>query len=174
MMYSCSSNKKSNMETKKFEFYTEYNQFYLSSVGKDFDTSKDDMESYQKDLDCRLGIEKGAVVIFTQSYGNIKGEIEVLKEASNKTDFHKYDHVVEGGIEVKSGELQLLDCPTSEIQLSFSLKPGKYRMRVYCSNFKSVKEPDLTHDSDDDYYRIEMWPSNDMKRKVLKQYKSYQ
>lgn len=158
------------MELKKFEFYTQYNQFYLSSVGKNFDTDNDDMESFSEDMTKRLGSEKNALIIFTESYGNIKGDIQVLAEPSSQSDFHKYDHVVEAGIETETGELQILDCPNSHTELSLGITPGKYRVRIYSSNLKSVKERDLANDTDDDYYHIEIWPSSDMQRKVLKQY----
>ncbi len=157
------------MEKQYFNFYTEYNQFYISSDNGKFLSSEilTDKTSYTT----RLSLENNALVIFTQSYGDIEGEIEVLSKPSTKIDYNKYDHIVEGGINIQSGELQILNCPDSNKELSLKVPPGKYRARIYSSNLDSVKETDLANDTDDDYYRIELWKSDDMERKVLKQYK---
>lgn len=51
------------------------------------------------------------------------------------------------------------------------IEPGKYRVRIYSYNLDSIKVYDVPNDTDDDYYRIELWKSDDdMERKVLKQY----
>ena len=160
------------MEKKHFKFYTQYNQFYLSSVNNLFETDENSFASFNEDMNKRLGISENALIIFTQSYGDIKGEIEVLEKPNTNVDYTKYDHIVEGGIDVQSGDLQILDCPNSQIELSLKVDPGKYRVRIYSSNLASVKETDLANDTDNDYYRIEIWKSNDMDRKVLKQYPS--
>lgn len=93
-----------------------------------------------------------------------------MEKPNTDADYNKYDHIVEGGINILSGELQILDCPNNHLELSLKVAPGKYRVRVYSSNLESVKETDLPNDSDKDYYRIEIWPSEEMERKVLKQY----
>ncbi|HEX7868776.1 MAG TPA: hypothetical protein VF455_01550 [Chryseobacterium sp.] len=156
------------MEKKQFKFYTEYNQFYLSSDKGGFLNSVINVDEIA--YLTRLNIENNALVIFTQGYGRIKGEIEVLENSNQNINYSMYDHIVEGGIDIKSGELQILNCPDSNLELSLKVTPGKYRVRVYSSNLSSVKETDLANDTDDDYYRIEIWPSENMERKVLKQY----
>jgi len=65
----------------------------------------------------KLAIEKGILGIGTGSYGRIKGDIFILETANNQIDTIQYDHIVEGGMDIESGELQLLDCPTSVINL---------------------------------------------------------
>lgn len=169
LLYSCTTNTDKKMENKHFDFYTQYGQFYISSDSGEFldgnSGESNSMEDSKQSLKERLIIEKNALVVFTQSYGKVKGEIEILKEMSNNSDYSKYDHVVEGGINVESGELQILSWPGSETELEMKIKPGKYRVRIYSSNFASVVD-----DDGDDYYRIEVWPSNDMEKKVLKQF----
>jgi hypothetical protein len=76
----------------------------------------------------------------------------------------RYDHIVEGGLALKSGILEILDCPSLSIELKIKIKPGFYRMRVYSSNLNSV-----IGDEGEDYYKIEIWPDT-MERKVLKRY----
>lgn len=58
-----------------------------------------------------------------------------------------------------------MDCPNSSVELEVKVKPGNYRVRVYSSNLDTVID-----DDGDDYYKIEMWPDDNMERKVLKKY----
>ncbi|WP_431609237.1 hypothetical protein [Chryseobacterium sp. 'Rf worker isolate 10'] len=160
------------MKVQKFNFDTQYNQFYISSVGKDFNADeKKDMSSFTEDMNRRLGIEKNALIVFTESYGKIRGDIQVLENASINSDYRNYDHIVEGSINIESGVLQLLDSPHSHIELSINVDPGRYKVRVYSSNLSSVKETDLPHSTDKDYYHIELWKNDNMETKVIKQYK---
>ena len=168
LLCQCHPYKKTNMK-QKFNFYTQYNQFYLEDKEKKENTNSGDFWSDEA-FNAKLEMVYGIVAIGTHSYGNIKGEIEILDKPVENIDFKLYDHIVEGGINVESGELQILDCPTSSVELELKVKPGKYRVRIYGSNFASVKETDLAHDTDNDFYKIEMWPDNNMERKVLKQY----
>jgi hypothetical protein len=62
-------------------------------------------------------------------------------------------------------KLQILDCPNLIAELVVTLKPGAYRIRVYSSDLASV-----IGDEGNDYYKIEIWPSTNMERNVVKQY----
>ncbi|TGD56540.1 hypothetical protein [Flavobacterium humi] len=165
---SCSPNKKNIMQKHQFNFYTQYNQFYLTSDNGSSLTQNNSWD--EKDYVDRLSSLKNFIAYFSESYGDIKGELIVLEKPTKEIDYNKYDHIVETGISVESGLLQVLDCPNSSVELEVKLKPGNYRVRIYGSNFASVKENDLAHDSDNDFYKIEVWPDDNMERKVLKQY----
>ncbi|MDM1360361.1 hypothetical protein HX012_02645 [Myroides marinus] len=150
-------------------FSTSYNQFYIADKLYSGDTDSDNFwtdESYHD----RLVMESGILGVSTQSYGLIQGEVFLLQEPVKEIDFSKYDHIVEAGISIESGVLQILDCPNSSVELEIKIKPGKYRVRVYGSNFSSVKENDLSNSTDNDFYKIEIWPQDNVGRKVLKQY----
>lgn len=167
---SCSFNKKKIKMKKDFKFHTEYNQFYIEDKGVTNDTESPNFWN-EEAFGERMALMNGVIGVGTQSYGNIKGEIEVLKNPNIDIDYSKYDHIVEGGINIQSGELHILDCPNSNLELSLKVEPGKYKVRIYSCNLASVKEKDLAHDTDNDYYRIELWKSDEINRKVLKQYK---
>ncbi|MET3129593.1 hypothetical protein ABID42_004719 [Arcicella rosea] len=160
------------MKIYNFRFYTDYHQFFIedgSNEGKGSSASSNFWNeiSFKE----RLALTNGIIGVGVESYGNdIKGEIEILEKPNENIDYSKYDHIVEGGVNIQSGELQILNCPDSHLELSLKIAPGKYRVRVYSSNLASVKEPDLANDTDNDYYRIELWRSEEMERKVLKQY----
>ncbi|KAA8476147.1 hypothetical protein BDE36_2607 [Arcticibacter tournemirensis] len=156
----------SNNIKYKLDFYTEYNQFYIvdKNVGPDLESSGlwTDISVFE-----RLGIAEGTVGVYTECYGPVKGDLELLKESRKEVDYKKYDHIVECGLNISSGFLQILDCPTSRVQLELKVPSGKYAVRVYSLNLGSVKG-----DEGEDFYKIEMWPEKKiMNPKVLKQYR---
>jgi len=170
VLFSCSINKNKTMEKKYFKFSTQYNQFYVEDVnGKKKNTDSSNFWN-EKAFDERLALENGVLGIGTQSYGNIKGDIEILEKPNSDINYSNYDHIVEGGLIISSGKLAILDCPNNEVELSLDIKPGKYKVRVYSSNLETVKETDLVNSTDNDYYHIEIWPSENMEQKVLKHY----
>ncbi len=168
LLIQCHPLKKRNMR-HKFEFYTFYNQFYIENKGGNADTSSDSFWT-EKSFKDGLAIGEGIIGVGTKSYGYIKGDIEVLAKSRDNVNFDLYDHIVEGGINIDSGTLEIRNCPDASLELSLKIKPGKYRIRIYGSNYDSVLEPDLAKNTDKDYYKIEIWPDNNMECKILKQY----
>jgi hypothetical protein len=148
----------------KLNFYTSYHQFYICDKESAKKTDADDFWT-EESTDTRLAIGDGILGIGLECYGPFKGEFVLLHSRNDSIEINQYDHIVEGGINLKSGILQVLDCPNSNIELELKLNPGKYRLRIYSLNLASVID-----DSGDDYYKIEMWPDVEMGRNVLKQY----
>jgi hypothetical protein len=145
-------------------FYTSYCQFFICdklSCGDIDSGSFWNDEAYVQ----RLAIGNGILGVGLECYGPFKGELVMLDTQNNGIEYNQYDHIVEGGLEVKSGILQILDCPNSNVKLEIKVNPGKYRARIYSLNLASVID-----DSGDDYYKIELWPDTNMERTVLKQY----
>jgi hypothetical protein len=148
----------------KLDFYTQYNQFYVvSDNAAILSANQFDDNGY----DDRLTMLKNMIVVRTESYGHVKGEVVFLDGINANIDLNEYDHVVEGGLFVESGNLQILNCPFSAVELEFNVEPGVYRVRVYSSNMLGY---DSDEDEDDSYYKIEMWPDTSMERRVLKRY----
>jgi len=147
------------------EFYTSYHQFYIYDKDSPGDTSSPEFGNQQSYND-RLAIEKGIIGVGTECYGPIKGELELLNASNTSVNLNDYDHIVEGGIEIESGVLQILTCPTSSIELEIQIDPGLYRARIYSSNLASVEGGE----EGDDFYKIEIWPDSYMERNVLKYY----
>lgn len=148
----------------ELKFYTSYHQLYIRDKESSQDTG--DVNFWTEDAThSRLAIGDGILGVGLQCYGPFKGELILLDSKNDNIEHNKYDHVVEGGVHVKSGILQVLDCPNSHVELEVKVNPGKYRARIYSLNLASV-----IGDSGNDYYRIELWPDIDMQRSVLKQY----
>ncbi|QXV67371.1 hypothetical protein INP83_09870 [Mucilaginibacter sp. 21P] len=146
------------------DFYTQYSQFYVSDKDTLGDTSSDKFWTDDAFSD-RLAMEEGIIGVGTECYGPIKGELEILERENKSFIAADYDHIVEGNIRIDSGGIKVIDCPTSTVELEIPVENGIYRVRVYSSNLSSVDG-----DEGDDFYRIEMWPSPKLERKVLKQY----
>jgi len=97
--------------------------------------------------------------------GPVKGELHLLSEPRNYINLDQYDHIVEAGIEIKSGVVQILDCPNSSVELEVNVIPAFIE-----SEFSSINLASVEGDEGDDFYKIEIWPSSAMERKVLKRY----
>jgi hypothetical protein len=145
-------------------FRTSHGQFYVYDKSSDGDTSADGFWSEDAFSD-RLAVWNGILAVFTECYELVKGELHLLSEPRNYINLDQYDHIVEAGLEVKSGTIQILDCPNSSVELEIKVIPGRYRVRVYSINLASV-----VNDDGDDFYKIEIWPCIAMERKVLKRY----
>jgi hypothetical protein len=136
----------------QIDFYTSYSQFYITDKDSEGLTDSDTFWTTDA-FDERLAIEDGVLGVGIECYGPVKGEVHLLTLPTDLENLDEYDHVVEAGIEIKSGVLQILDCPNSTLELEISVEPGTYRVRVYSSNLASVEG-----DEGDDYYKIEIWP----------------
>ncbi len=147
-----------------FAFYTSHCQFYVYDKGSPAETGSDEFWT-ESALDDRLALEKGILGVGTECYGPVKGELLLLEVANDEVNFEEYDHIVEAGLEVKSGIIQILDCPTSGVELELEVTPGIYMVRIYSSNLASV-----VGDEGDDFYKIEIWPGTTLSRRVLKRF----
>lgn len=147
-------------------FYTQYHQFFIAD--KEFKQDTSDEEFWTETASqTRLAIGDGILGVGTECYGHFKGELIVLDSKNDNVELSEYDHVVEGGINISSGILHILDCPNSHVELEIRMTPGQYRVKIYSSNLASVVD-----DSGDDFYKIEIWPDINMERVILKQYPS--
>jgi hypothetical protein len=166
ILQSCFNYKINHKMKYNLDFYTQYNNFDICSDNNAISALSTSAFSDTAYND-RLYVLKNLLIVRTESYGHIKGELAILDSANSEINYNKYDHIVEGGIEVKSGVLQVHDCPFSTIKLEIKIKPGTYRVRIYCSNMVGF---DNDEDEGNDFYEIEIWPDTNMERKVLKQY----
>lgn len=156
--------KTTEIMTHKFNFSSSHHQFYICDKTSPMHTDDDDFWTDEA-FDSKLAMGEGILGIGTASYSHCKGEIIVLDQAKDTAGFKQYDHVVEAGLQVPSGILSILDCLNRNVQLQIPVKPGTYRVRIYSSNFATVVD-----ENRDDFYRIELWPSKEADRIVLKQY----
>lgn len=147
------------------DFRTFYGQFYLFDKDKEGATDSPNFWS-KAALESGLALEKGVIGVGIASYGRVRLEVELFDIAPPVLDFDKWDRITEGSINIRTGYIQILDCPNSEVQLEIKVEKGAYRVRLYGANFASV-----VGDEGDDFYRLEIWATPYEKRNVLKKYK---
>ena len=151
-----------------FKFRNFYNQFFID----DGENSEMDLTPYiwnEADLKIRLYSIPGELSFFTQSYGDVNGNFIFLEKEPENLNLIEYDHIVEGNIEIKSGRINIVSWG-GNIEKSCKVENGIYRIRILGSNFKSVIESDVPNESDDDFYEIQIWKSDEKGIKVIKQY----
>ncbi|MBN8686678.1 MAG: hypothetical protein J0M10_06660 [Chitinophagales bacterium] len=146
------------------DFYTQYSQFYILDKGSPQRTDSDQFWTEEASKD-RLAIEEGVLGVGTQCYGPVKATVVIRESENQNFDILKYDHIVEGSLQIKSGTIQIVDCPTSSIEFQTDIPIGDYRVRVYSLNLNSV-----VGDEGNDSYEIEIWPGKLNLRKVIKRY----
>lgn len=141
-----------------------HHQFYLKDKGSSHDTGE--MNFWTEDaIRSRLAIGDGVLGVGIECYGPVRGELVLLDKRRDQICYSQYDHIVQAGIKVKSGVLQVLDCPNSTIELELKVGPGEYGVRIYSLNLDTV-----IGDTGEDTYRIEIWQDTDIQRTLLKQY----
>jgi len=129
------------------------------------DTGSEDFWSDEA-LNDKLAVEKGILGISIEnSEGIVKCELEILNSKSLISDFSDFDHVVEASLEIKTGFLQINDCPFSNLVLEEKIEIGIYRVRVYFKNLESAYS-----ENPEDFYKIEIWKDIFLDRKVLKRF----
>jgi hypothetical protein len=132
----------------QLDFNTAYNQFYTVDGTQNGDTASVNFWTNEAFQD-RLAIEEWVLGVGIESYGHVKAELQLLNSPTKEIDFSKYGHIVEGGIKISSGLLQIIDYPNREIALSVLIEPGNYRVRVYSMDLDGV---DTDEDERDDHY----------------------
>lgn len=162
-LINCNTHKTKRMNYK-LDFGTGHNQFYLSdksAVGNDRTLWSNE------EFKARLAVAEGFLAIGIETYGNVKGSLSILKSKPELEDLAKYDHVIKSGMNLSSGVLQVLDCPFYNVELELKLEPGSYGVIVYSSN---LYNSNIDEDEGPSFYKIVIWPDNDIETKVLKQY----
>ncbi|MBW1658418.1 hypothetical protein [Flavobacterium quisquiliarum] len=149
------------------DFTTDYGQFYINEKDEVGDTGSEGFWSNEAFND-KLAVEKGILGISIEnSEGIVKCELEILDSKSLISDFSDFDHVVEANLEIKTGFVQINDCPFTILVLEEKVEIGNYRVRVYYSNLESAYSEDPK-----DFYRIEMWKDIFSDRHVLKRFEN--
>ena len=110
---------------------------------------------------------KGIVVVSVKSeYTTIPVVVEYDQEAP-EVGFGAWDRVVECGLDICSNEIAFVRCPDGAREGSFGsleVRPGTYRVRI-CFGGQSIVN---ANGHTGDHYAVQIWPSDDMQKVVLK------
>jgi hypothetical protein len=146
------------------DFDTSYHQFYILDKDSPSDTDSNTFWTEESHQD-RLAIGTNILGVSTGCYGNVKSLIKLL-EIEPVVELDKYDHIVEASIFITSGILQIIPCVSSDdAELELKLPIGEYCIRINSGNLASV-----VGDEGEDFYVVQIWPSEKRKRNVLKRF----
>lgn len=146
----------------RLNFSTSYHQFYISDKDSPMATDSENFwtdEAHQN----KFATENRIVGIGTSCYGPVKCEINIVNKEPEIKFINEADHIVEGDLLIKSGTLEISDCPDGTIVFSKNIDPNNYRVRVYSFDLATV-----VGDEGDDYYLIEVFPSKKKGVHVIK------
>ena len=145
--------------------FTQYGQFYIADPYSEADTGHPDFWTNEAFKD-RLAVADGIMGISIENDEAIaNGQIVVHESQIEEGDFSQFDHVVEGSLLIRSGTLQVLDCPNFEAEVSMQLTPAWYRIRISCANFEKAYQ-----EHPEDRYLIDIWKEPYSPKKVLKRW----
>ncbi|MGN6494321.1 MAG: hypothetical protein ACTHLE_20180 [Agriterribacter sp.] len=149
----------------KLSFFTQYGQFYIADENADGDTGSQDFWNTQA-FDDRLAITDGILGVSLENDDTTANvEVELLYSKPEENDLNKFDHIVEESLCIKSGKLQILDCPNFQAELELNIEPGWYKVRVGSSNLAKAYQ-----ENPEDKYFIEIWQEDYSERKVIKRW----
>lgn len=155
------------IKTEKVTVYTGYHQFHLKDEHATGSTGATDFWTKEA-FNTMLAVNPGIVGVGTGSCGDVPIEIEVY-ESDPGIESDGWDHIVEAGIDLSSGNLLICGCPDPEEVGRVSVAPGAYRMRVCYGNLDSVVD-----EEGQDHYEVRLWPGSFSKPEVLKRWKPQQ
>jgi hypothetical protein len=144
-------------------FFTEYYQFYIQDAASKASTDSDIFWTTQASED-KMAVEEGLLGISVAKYAVIQVQVNLHEQQTNP-GMEDYDHVVEASINVTSGTIQILNCTGMQQQLELMVSPGTYTVRSSSANLSTVHG-----DEGNDFYVIDIYPSAQKIRTVLKQY----
>jgi len=116
-----------------------------------------------------VGSFHGVIDLITPSHASRKVpmRIEVSREPP-ALDADKWDHIVELPLPVPSGKLFFV-ASGGGTPITATIPPGKYRARLSARGLVAGAGQNAGHDS----YRLQLWPSRDQKRVLVKYWRGY-
>lgn len=142
------------MQKFKFNVLADYKQFEVRDAVATGDLSSAWTEQAVKEL---IAIVPGAIGIGTARNSYVPVELFILDSPPTENDL-VWDQIVECGIEISSGRLQIIDGESylgniKEVEVD----SGAYRVRVYYGELGSVSVDGL---DGKDFYRIIIWKNS--------------
>jgi len=139
-------------------------QLYLQDDGTeipDMGPWRTDNETWKR----RLAVAPGLIAVDTASYRFVPVVVEVLDKEPGE-DFDAWEHVVEAGLNVRSGRLVVYG-PTQDFRGAVRLRiaAGTYGVRVSSRGLGTVPPNGLTGE---DSYRVQLWSVARMGRPTVR------
>jgi len=145
-----------------YTLFADYFQFYLQDEEADGNLGDAWTEQAVSDL---LALAPGTIGIGTVRNMDVPVDVEILG-GPPREDLAQWDHVMECGIDVPSGRLVIAGCADYFPDAArLHIAPGTYRARIHYGDLDSLSDDGL---DGDDHYKVVLWVSDDMSRRVIK------
>jgi len=149
----------------KLSFFSQYGQFYIADKDAHADTGSKDFWNNEA-FHNRLAVDDGILGVSIENDEAVANvEIELLPFKPEEKDLSRFDHIVEESLLIRSGKLQILDCPNSQVEFELNLEPDWYRVRVSSANLTKAYQ-----EIPEDKYNIKIWRESCSKIKVVKKW----
>lgn len=141
----------------KLKFDTYHFQFYICDEGSPMET--DDLEFWSDEaMEDKMALNEGVIGV------GIDSDVAVICEIESCTDeppvqVNGFEHISEGVIDIKSGYLQILNCPDCSVEYEKKLTPGLYRFRILHIGLSEENEH---------ICRVEYWADTNTEKQILK------
>lgn len=119
----------------------------------------DDLEFWSDEaMDDKMALNEGIIGVGIDSDTKVSCEIEQF-DIQPELERVKYEHISEAVIDLKSGNLQILDCPESSVQFEQKVTPGTYRFRMLHIGL---------NEDDEHLCRVEYWSDTNTEKRIIK------
>ena len=152
------------LESRQQKLYASHHQFYIEDAQAPGDTGDPSFWTREASEDALATIQ-GTLGIGTGSYATVQVTTEI-HDTEPPVQLDDWDHVTEAGLEITSGVLQVIGC-LEDAGEEFTVAPGSYRVRCCHANLAGSAE----FGEGEDWYLVQVWPSEDGSRQVLKRWK---
>ena len=152
------------LRSEVVQVFADYNQFYVQDGGIN-PMAPDDWTD--QDVESRAKVADYVVVVCPIRNTTVPVEIELFSTAPMVDDVAA-DHVVECGLSLPTGHLQIFEC-TGVAVLNWQVEPGTYDVRLLYFGLGT-----LSHDGLDgaDRYLVQVWPGKSRGLSVIRKWRS--
>lgn len=152
------------IEHREQRLYASHHQFYVEDGERPGDTGDSSFWTKEATED-RLAVVPGTVGIGTGTYGNVRVMTQI-HDGEPPVDLAEWDHVTEASLHIESGMLSVIGCLDLKGE-DFKVSPGTYRVRCCHAN---LCESDEYGEEGQDWYMVQVWPSPESPRRIIKRW----
>ncbi|HEX3780320.1 MAG TPA: hypothetical protein VHX38_11680 [Pseudonocardiaceae bacterium] len=149
----------------EFTVFADYNMFFLlADMTEVPHLNSGFIDRLLTDL---IAAAPGAVIVGTARRMEVPVNVCLCPEVQEGPE-DTWDHVAEASIRTDTGIIHLVgDASNPDDDISLTIPPGTYRVRVCSSGFDTLSEDGL---DGDDQYRLVLWPAAAQPARVVKRY----
>ncbi len=153
-----------NVAVHRFTLFADYFQFIVQD-----ENSTDDFGALWNDAAVAMMIAAGETALALGTLRNVDVPVELhIVEGPPEFQLERFDHVVEGAFNSPTGKIVVMGCTDFFPDASrLAIQPGIYRFIYLISGARTIQNE---WDPADDLYSLYIWPAEQRKLHLLKQW----